>query len=138
MSELKLTVENPGTAELRKFGFVTGAIVACLFGLILPWIFDFAWPLWPWIFAGSAWLWGLVHPDSLYIVYRYWLKFGHVAGWINTRIILGIMFYIIFFPVGAIMRLFGNDPMRRALDSSAVSYRITSEPLKKNHVESPY
>ena len=138
MSDLNLTVENPGKVELRKFGLVTGAIVACLFGLILPWIFEYAWPLWPWIFAGIAWIWGLVHPDSLYIVYRSWLKFGHVAGWVNTRIILGIMFYVVFFPVGVIMRLFGNDPMRRALDGSAASYRIISEPLEKDHVERPY
>ena len=68
MSDLNLTVENPGKVELRKFGLVTGAIVAGLFGLILPWVFEYAWPLWPWIFAGIAWIGGLVHPDSLSIV----------------------------------------------------------------------
>ncbi len=32
-------IENPGTAELRKFGLVTGAIVMVLFCIILPWIY---------------------------------------------------------------------------------------------------
>ncbi len=138
MSILNIQVENPGTAELRKFGLVTGAIVSALFGLLLPWIFDYSWPLWPWIVAGISGLWGLVHPDSLFVIYRYWLKFGHVAGWINTRIILAIMFYLVFFPAGILMRLLGKDPMARKLNSTANSYRITSEPVEKDHIERPY
>jgi len=138
MSTLNLQIENPGTQELRKFGLVTGAIVAVLFGLLLPWIFDYPWPLWPWIVSGVFWLWGLLHADSLFTSYRIWLKFGHIAGWINTRIILGIMFYIIFFPAGILMRLLGKDPMSRKLDSSANSYRITSEHMDKDHFERPY
>ena len=138
MSVLNIQVENPGTAELRKFGLVTGAIVSALFGLLVPWIFDYSWPLWPWIVAGISALWGLVHPDSLFVIYRYWLKFGHVAGWINTRIILAIMFYLVFFPAGILMRLLGKDPMARKLDSTADSYRITSEPVEKDHIERPY
>ena len=138
MSILNIQVENPGTAELRKFGLVTGAIVSALFGLLLPWIFDYSWPLWPWIVAGISGLWGLVHPGSLFVIYRYWLKFGHVAGWINTRIILAIMFYLVFFPAGILMRLLGKDPMARKLNSTANSYRITSEPVEKDHIERPY
>ena len=38
-------------AGLRKFGLTTGAIVALLFGLFLPWLFDFGLPRWPWMLA---------------------------------------------------------------------------------------
>ena len=132
------TIENPGTRELRKFGLITGAIVAVLFGLLLPWAFDYAWPMWPWIVTGVLWLWGLVHPGSLFVVYRLWLGFGHIAGWINTRIILAVLFYIVFFPVGILMRLLGKDPMRRRVDDAAASYRISSASMDKDHVERPY
>ena len=138
MSSLSIKIENPGTQELRKFGWVTGAIVAVLFGLFLPWAFNYSWPLWPWIFAGISCFWGMAHPDSLFVVYRVWMKFGHIAGWINTRIILGIMFYFIFFPAGILMRLFAKDPMARKLDSTAKSYRIASETPDKNHIERPF
>jgi hypothetical protein len=138
MSSLNIKIENPGTQELRKFSLVTGAIVAVLFGLFLPWVFNFSWPIWPWIFAGVSCFWGMVHPDSLFVVYRVWMKFGHVMGWINTRIILGIMFYVIFFPAGVLMRLVAKDPMARKLDSTAQSYRILSEVPEKNHIERPY
>jgi len=138
MSNISIKIENPGTQELRKFGLVTGAIVAVLFGLFLPWVFNYPWPLWPWIVTGISCFWGMVHPDSLFVVFRPWMKFGHVAGWINTRIILGIMFYAVFFPAGVLMRLVAKDPMARKLDSAAKSYRIVSEPLDKNHIERPY
>lgn len=138
MNFLNIEVENPGKQELRKFGLVTGAIVVVLFGLLLPWIFSFSLPLWPWIFCGISCAWGLAHPGSLFPVYRVWLKFGHILGWINTRIILGIMFYIVFFPAGIIMRLFGKDPMARKLDNNATSYRKISDPLERNHIERPY
>ena len=138
MSIFDIQIENPGTLELRKFGLLMGAIIAALFGLLLPWLFDYSWPLWPWIATGVFWAWGLVHPDSLFVLYRLWLKFGHVAGWINTRIILGVMFYLIFFPAGILMRMCRKDPMARKLDNTTDSYRIVSPPVKKNHIERPY
>ena len=138
MSALSLQVENPGARELRKFGLVTGIIIVTLFGLLLPWVFDYPWPQWPWIVTGILWLWALIHPESLFVVYRIWLKFGHVAGWINTRIILGIMFYVVFCPAGILMRLMGKDPMARKLDRTVESYRIISAPLDKHHSEKPY
>ncbi len=133
-----VNIKNPGARELRKFGMITGAIVAGLFGLLLPWAFDYAWPLWAWIVAAVLWSWALVHPRSLFVVYRLWLRFGHVAGWINTRIILAILFYAVFFPFGLLMRLFGKDPMRRKADDAAASYRILSATMDKDHVERPY
>ena len=66
------------------------------------------------------------------------MRFGHIAGWINTRIILGIMFYLLFFPVGVLMRLVAKDPMARKLDDGAQSYRIRSEAPEKDHIERPY
>ena len=131
-------IENPGRAELRKFGLISGAIVAVLFGVILPWLVEYQWPIWPWIVTGILWVWALAMPGTLFLVYKPWLKFGHIAGWVNTRIILGLMFYLIFFPAGIIMRVFGNDPMARKLDSSVKSYRIASEPIEKDHIERPY
>ena len=74
----------------------------------------------------------------MFVVYRVWMKFGHFAGWINTRIILGIMFYAIFFPAGMLMRLVAKDPMARKLDNGAKTYRIPSQTLEKNHIERPY
>ncbi len=131
-------IENPGRSELRNFGLISGIIVAVLFGLMLPWLVGYQWPIWPWIVTGILWVWALAMPGTLFLVYKPWLKFGHIAGWINTRIILGLMFYLVFFPAGILMRVFGNDPMARKLDSTVKSYRIISEPIDKDHIERPY
>jgi hypothetical protein len=123
---------------LRKFGLTTGVIVAVLFGLLLPWLFNHDWPTWPWVVAVVLWVWAMLLPATLEAVYHGWMKVGHVLGWINTRIILGVMFYTVFFLVGLIMKVIGNDPMSRKIDKATTSYRVSSHPRDKNHVERPY
>jgi len=124
--------------ELRNFGLVTGSIIALLFGLLLPWLFDRSLPGWPWIISAILILWALVIPQTLKPVYRIWMAIGHVLGWINSRIILTVMFYIIILPVGIIMRLAGKDPMARKTNSLQKTYRVTSIKPDKKHAERPF
>ena len=123
--------------DLRKFGIITGLIFAVLFGLLFPWAFDKTTPYWPWIVAGILVAWALLHPQSLNPVYKIWMKIGHVLGWINTRIILSILFYIVFMPFGLIIRLFGVDLLKRKIEDSS-SYRVESTQQDKEHIERPY
>ena len=87
------TIETLDAAGYRKFGLVSGAIVVVLFGLAIPWLFSFNFPRWPWIFAGVLVGWALLLPTTLKPVYIGWMKFGNMMNWINTRILLGIVFY---------------------------------------------
>ena len=113
------TTNTPPTKKvLKEFGLITGAILVILFGLFFPWLFEHKYPLWPWFVAGILWLWALVLPATLIQVYRAWMAIGHGLGWINSRIILGIMFYLIILPIGLTMRLFGKDPMARKFDNT--------------------
>ena len=59
---------------------------------------------------------------------------GEVLGWINTRIILGVLFYLLFTPLGLCMRLRGKDPMRRTLSPEAESYRVVRQPRPSSHM----
>ena len=132
------TTATPDRQELRKFGFVFAAGLVLIFGLFFPWVLEKPSPYWPWIvaavFAGSA----LILPQILKPVFLLWMKIGHVLGWINTRIILGVVFFIIFAPVALFMRLFGKDPMHRRLDETASTYRINSEKLPRERMERPF
>ena len=71
---------------LREFGVVTGAIVAGLFGLFFPWVFDRQFPgefpWWPWMFCAVLGGWGLIAPNSLRPVYRGWMRFGLFFPWV--------------------------------------------------------
>ena len=124
---------------LRKFGVTTGAIIVVLFAAFFPWVFDVAtMPIWPWILAGLLWVPALLMPSVLRPVYTTWMKIGHGIGWVNTRIILGVLFYILVLPMGLIMRLFGKDPMTRKLDKSVSSYRVKSVSEPKDRLEKPF
>ena len=135
---MSIAIQTLDSKGYRKFGLTTGAIVIGLFGLLIPWLFGLNYVKWPWILGGVLGLWALLAPSTLKPVYVGWMKFGNVMNWINTRIILGILFYGIFLPIGALMRLFGYDPMHRKLDSGLSSYRVTSDNDDKNNVERPY
>lgn len=130
-----LKLDNQG---LRNFGITTGIIFAILFGLVLPWIFDYQYRLWPWIVCAVLCFWGLLLPASLAPVYRGWMKLGNALGWINSRIILGFVFFTMFLVIGVIMRLFGKDPMARKIDVEATTYRVNCRPYNKKHVERPF
>ena len=121
-------------AELRTFGLVTAGMVVLCFGLLIPWIWSIAWPIWPLVVAAILVIMALIAPVSLRPVYKVWMRFAGVLGWINTRIILGLVFFLMFFPFGLIMRLF-NDPMRRKLDKSIKTYRVLSTSPKRENLE---
>lgn len=126
------------TTGLRHFALTTAAVVAAGFGVLLPSLGGFGWPLWPWVIATVLALWGLVKPASLRPVYRGWMRFGQLASRIMTPLVLGLVFFVLFLPMGLVMRLARHDPMRRRLDPGARSYRVPSRPQPPDSLEKPY
>ncbi len=127
--------------DLRKFGFIMGTMFALIFGGLFPWIFDktaATWPIWPFITMAVFWALALIVPESLRTVNAVWLKIGNVLGWINSRIILGIMFYLLIFPIGLLLKVFGKDAMNRKLDANNDSYRRISKQRDSKHLEKPF
>jgi Saxitoxin biosynthesis operon protein SxtJ len=60
----------------------------------------------------------LLRPSTLTPLAKQWNRVGHMLGWVNSRILLTVMFVLVVWPVGAIGRLFGSDPLgRRAAGS---------------------
>jgi len=126
------------TKELRDFGLIFGALLVLLFGFLFPWFFNKAFPFWPWwVFAVTGSL-ALVYPLSLKPLYEIWMLFGAVMGWLNTRFILGIIFYLVFTPFGIVMRIFGKDPLSIKLDSKATTYRVINNSHEIDNMENPY
>jgi Kef-type K+ transport system membrane component KefB len=123
---------------LRSFGVSTGAIVAVLFGLLLPWLFGRAFPVWPWVVFAVLAAWALLAPRSLRLVYRYWMKLGLLLSRVTTPIVLGVVFFLVVAPMGLIRRAFGHDAMARVLDDAAPSYRTKSRDKGSNKLENPY
>lgn len=45
-------------------------------------------------------------------LYKIWLKIGEVLGWIWTRILLTIIFFVVIGPISLLMKLFSKDPLK--------------------------
>jgi len=123
--------------KLRSFGFTVGGI----FALIA------FWPLvvraenprwWATVMAGCLLVPAVVFPKSLVWPYKGWTAVGHVMGWIDTRVILGVVFYVIVTPVGILRRWLGKDPMGRQLRPDLDSYRIVRKPRPASHLTNQY
>jgi hypothetical protein len=56
---------------------------------------------------------GLLWPRGALACDRAWMLLAGVLGYINSRILLSVMFYGVLAPYGWIMRLFGRNTMKR-------------------------
>ena len=52
---------------------------------------------------------GLTVPILLKPIYLIWMTFSIILGWIMTRVILSVVFYLILTPIGLITKLLNED-----------------------------
>jgi len=131
-------IPNLDRKGLRRFGLVTSGLVALLFGFAIPFLWGLVYPAWPWVIAGVLTAWSVIWPQGLNPVYRNWMKVGLAIGAVMNRVILGIAFYLLFFPMGMIMRLFRRDPMARELEPLKNTYRVPSKSSDIHNMEKPF
>lgn len=130
--------------ELRQFGLLFGTIVALIFVLLLPFIVAYSFPLWPWVgasvFATSA----LLAPTALTPFYRRWMRFGLIAAFINTRIIIFVLCDIralrrAVCTHGACHEVIWRDALARTTRvKTTESYHVASAARPNDHFERPY
>ena len=135
MSQEILDLDRNG---LRNFAWMFAAVVGSLFGLILPWLLSRDWPWEPWVIAAVFFAWGLMAPSTVRPFYRLWMRFGFVMNAIVTRIILGLVFYIVILLIGLVFRLRGRDSLHRKWNDQLQSYRIESQRTDSKHMEKPF
>lgn len=123
--------------SLRSFGFLVGGV----FLLIGTWPFALraeAPRVWA-IVAGAILVApALVYPRALAPIHRGWMKIGRLLGWINTRIVLSVIYYLILTPIGLVLRWLGQDPLRRRFDRQAETYRLPREARPASHMRNQF
>jgi hypothetical protein len=55
---------------------------------------------------------GAFVPSKLGPVYRAWMGLAHAISKVTTPIFMGIIYFIVIFPIGLGMRLLGRNPIR--------------------------
>ncbi len=129
---------TPDRKTLVTFGLLVGGMAVVLFGLLFPWLRGRAIPTWPFAAAAVLVAAALGAPRLLSPVYRAWMAVGAALGWVNTRILLGAVFFLMVTPIGAVMRMMGRDPLRRGFDPRGATYRLPSARAPRERMEVPF
>lgn len=106
--------------KLREFGFLVGGVM-CVLGILL-WRRgrgSFPYFLVPGIFLVIT---GALIPSILKPIQKAWMTFAILMGWVMTRVLLSVLFYLTLTPLGFILRLTGKDLLDQRLDPKKNSY----------------
>lgn len=122
--------------QLRSFGLIVSTGFAVI--ALAPLVRGHSLRTWSLIvsllLAGIA----LVLPRALRSFYRVWMALGAGLGWVNSRIILGVVFFVILLPIGAIRRMLGHDPMQRKFEPNRATYKTARTKRAGSHLQQQY
>lgn len=93
--------------EWRRFGIALGIILAGIATVLLI----KGKSTYLYFYGGGLFfvLAGLAVPIIVKPVYILFLYIGHALGFVMTRVLLGILYYLVMTPIGLIARLFGKQ-----------------------------
>lgn len=60
--------------------------------------------------------------NPLRLLYKSWMGLAAILAWVNTRLILLVIFYLVFTPLGLGLKLFGFDLLDRKIEKQKKSY----------------
>ena len=119
--------------DIRSFGITIGVILFIISGLLMYYnkeIYQIVGSI-----ALTLTMLGMIMPMLLKPFYFVWMTFAAILGWLMTRIILGLVFYLIITPIGLITRIIGEDFLalkKKNLDSYW-NHRDSLEELNQNY-----
>lgn len=123
----------------REFGLVVGSV----FTLLGSW----------WLYRGKFFhgtqvtlllgalliFLGLLWPRALVLPNRVWMLLAEALSFVTTRIVLGLVFFLVVTPIGVVKRLSGWDPLSRRGVRSDSYWRPYSERQRDpRHYEKMY
>lgn len=127
---------RPDRRRLRQFGWIAAGICLVLSGLVL-WrgrlsFWDFAEARTPMAGALSgiavlsllfSWKW----PNGNRPLYVGLSLISYPIGLVVANLMIAVIFYCVFTPLGLLFRLIGRDALHRGLDRGAATYWIARE-----------
>jgi len=105
--------EQISKKQLRDFGLLIGFGFPILIGWLLPLLFGHEFRAWTLLVGIPGLILGLISPRLLNYPYKGWMALGHALGWVNSHIILGLVFIVVHQPIAYVMRYTGYDPLKR-------------------------
>ena len=125
-----------GNRERRSFGLIVGSGLAVI--AFWPLVRDEAPRASLLVVSLLLGIAAVAAPATLTHPYRIWMAIGHTLGWINTRIILGAIFFGVVTPMGLIRRVLRKDSMGRRPRPDLDSYRQPRSARPASHMTRQY
>lgn len=123
----------------REFGLLVGGVLLALGGW---WFYRGRFPVVaPVLLAVGALLAlsGALYPKALVVPNRLWMGMAEAMGYVMTRVILALVFFLIVTPIGLLRKLTGGDPLgRRAAHTESYWKPYTERRSDVKHYEKMY
>lgn len=119
---------NPARKQLNQFGFIWLGFLT-FFGAIAR--FKLGEPtlaLVLWVAAVVVPVIGWLVPSFMRLVFVGMSYLAWPIGFVVSHVILAAVYYLVFTPIGLLMRVFGYDPMKRKFDETTPSYWVVRDP----------
>jgi hypothetical protein len=120
IEEIKNIKSSKG--DVRKFAITVGLLLLLISGLLF-WKERASFK--PMLIIGIILLaGGVALPTIFKPVYWVWMAFAAILGWVMTRVILSVVFFLVLTPIGVISRMFGKQFLELSRDSSQDTYWV--------------
>jgi hypothetical protein len=107
-------------SDVRKFAITVGLLLLLISGLLF-WkgkaLFQLILIIGIILLAG-----GLALPAIFKPIYWVWMAFAAILGWVMTRVILSVVFFLVFTPIGLISRMFRKQFLKLNCYTSQDTY----------------
>ncbi len=121
----------------KKFGL----FFTLLFAIAAVYFYSNSSLAWVYVFGATAIIFftvSIVKADALLPLNKLWMKFGLLLGMIVSPIVLGIIFFGLFTPIGFLMRLSGRDELSLKLKNKASHWISRIEPIRSGSFKSQF
>jgi Saxitoxin biosynthesis operon protein SxtJ len=110
---------------LRNFGLLMAGVLL----LAGAWLWWKSTATWSYV-LGAAALLGVIAiaaPMLLKPFYRVWMIFALILGWVMTRVILTLVYYLVLTPIGLAGRVFGEQFLHLKRSKESATYWVRRE-----------
>ena len=119
--------------DLRKFGLTVGGVLVLI--AVLLFYFEKQSVIYFAVVGVFLVLAGLIYPRILKPLNKVWMGLAITLGFIMSRLILTILFYLVLTPIAFIARVFGKKFMVLKFDKSAMTYWEKRSIIQKKPID---
>ncbi|RPI03857.1 MAG: hypothetical protein EHM72_00230 [Calditrichaeota bacterium] len=78
-------------------------------------------------------IFGVLFPTFLKPIYKVWMFLALTLGWLMSRVLLTVVFFLLFTPIALIFKVISKDPLNRKIEKYSSSYWINRTDFPKDN-----